>query len=55
MVMILFKQKIKPEEQHLIQLLRFFNVPIPKGHGQMLDFAELKKPDFLFTVNIKLL
>lgn len=31
--MILFKQKVKPEEQQVIQLLKFFNVPIPKGHG----------------------
>lgn len=53
--MILFKQKIKPDEQTVIQLLKFFNIQIPKGHGMQLDYAELKKPDFLYTVNIKLM
>ena len=55
MVMILFKQKVKPEEQQVISLLKFFNIPVPKGHGTNLDFTELKKPDFLYTVNIKLM
>lgn len=53
--MCLFKQKVKPDEQTMIQLLKFFNIPVPKGHGMILDFAELKKPDFLFTVNIRLM
>ena len=39
----------------MIGLLRYFNIPIPKGHGTLLDIAELKKPDFLYTVNIKLM
>lgn len=55
MVMSLFKQKVKPDEQTMIQLLKFFNIPVPKGHGMVLDNAELKKPDFLFTVNIRLM
>lgn len=54
-VMILFKQKVKPEEAQVINLLKYFNIPVPKGHGALLDFSELKKPDFLFTVNIKLM
>lgn len=53
--MILFKQKVKPEEQTVIMLLKYFNIPIPKGNGMILDFAELKKPDFLFTVNVRLM
>lgn len=53
--MMLFKQKIKIEEAQVVQLLRFFNVPIPRGHGSMLDLNELKKPDFLYTINIKLM
>jgi hypothetical protein len=28
-------------------------VPIPKGMGCVLDLNELKKPDFLYTVNMK--
>lgn len=47
-IMILFKQKIKSDEQTLIGLFRYFNIPIPRGHGILLDQAELKKPDFLF-------
>jgi hypothetical protein len=54
-VMTIFKQKVKPDEQQVIQLLKFFNIPIPKGHGMLIDLAELKKPDFLFTVNVKLM
>lgn len=53
--MILFKQKIKADEQTLIALFKFFNIPIPRGHGILLDQAELKKPDFLFQINIKLM
>jgi hypothetical protein len=55
LVMMLFKQKIKIEEAQVVNLLRFFNVPIPRGHGSMLDMSELKKPDFLYTINIKLM
>lgn len=37
-------------------MLKFFGIPVPKGHGHlMLDHAELKKPDFLLSVNIKLM
>jgi hypothetical protein len=38
-----------------MQLLKFFNVPIPKLNGMHLDYVELKKPDFLYSVNIKLM
>ena len=51
----LFKQKLKLESEHMMQLLRYFAIPIPKQNGITLDFAELKKPDFLFTVNLKLM
>lgn len=54
-VMCLFKQKLKLEEPAIISLLKHFNIPVPKGHGMMLDATELKKPDFLFTVNIRLM
>lgn len=53
--MTLFKSKVKPDEQQMIQLLKFFNIPIPKGHGMLIDLTELKKPDFLYTVNVKLM
>lgn len=39
----------------MIALLKFFNIPVPKGHGTALDYAELKKPDFLYTVNMRLM
>jgi hypothetical protein len=51
----LFKQKLKPDEQTLIGLFKYFNIPIPKAHGLVIDLAEIKKPDFLFTVNIRLM
>jgi hypothetical protein len=51
----LFKQKLKLDSEHMMQLLRYFAIPIPKQNGITLDFAELKKPDFLFTVNLKLM
>lgn len=28
---------------------------MPKGNGMLIDFAELKKPDFLYTVNLKVM
>ena len=55
LVMCLFKQKLKLEEATIINLLKHFNVPVPKGHGMQLDWPELKKPDFLFTVNLRLM
>ncbi len=54
-VMSLFKQKVKIDDLSMIALLKFFNIPVPKGNGTALDFAELKKPDFLYTVNMKLM
>lgn len=54
-MLALFKQKTKIEDKEMISLLKYFNVPVPRGHGQNIDLAELKKPDFLFTVNIKLM
>lgn len=53
--MILFKQKAKPDDAQVVSLFKFFNIPVPRGHGMILDFAECKKPDFLFTVNIKVM
>lgn len=51
----MFKSKVKTDDNTLISLLKFFNVPVPRGNGVALDQAELKKPDFLFTVNIRLM
>lgn len=53
--MTLFKSKLKADDQTIIGLLKYFNVPVPRGNGVILDQAELKKPDFLFTVNIRLM
>jgi len=53
--MILFKQKVKIEDQTVITLLKFFNIPVPKGNGLALDHHELKKPEFHSQVNIKLM
>lgn len=53
--MMLIKQKVKIEDQIVIQLLKFFNVPVPKGSGLVLDHTELKKPEFLGLVNTKLM
>lgn len=54
-IMVLFKQKMKPDEQTMINLLKYFGIQIPKGNGMILDVAELKKPDFLYTVNLKIM
>ena len=54
-VLVLFKQKMKIEEQQIIKLLKFFGVPVPRGNGLTIDLAELKKPDFLQTVNHKMM
>ena len=35
--------------------MRFFGIPVPKSNGQVVDYAEMKKPDFLYSVNIKLM
>lgn len=39
----------------MISLLKYFSVAVPRGHGQSIDLNQLKKPDFLFTLNIKLM
>ena len=55
MVLVLFKQKIKPDEVQIIKLLKFFLIPIPKGNGLIIDLAELKKPDFQQLANVKMM
>lgn len=55
MVLVLFKQKMKIDEQQVIKLLKFFNIPIPRGNGLNIDMAELKKPDYLQNVNVRLM
>jgi len=42
----LFKQKIKSSDQHIIKLLKFFNISIPRGNGVVLDTKAIKMPDF---------
>lgn len=54
-ILILFKTKLKPEDQQVIRLLKHFNVPVPRSNGLGLDLAEVRKPDFQQMVNIKLM
>lgn len=54
-VLTLFKGKIKSSDQNIIKLLRFFQIPIPRGNGVVLDTNVLKQPDFHHVVNQKLL
>lgn len=53
--MILYKQKMKCSAQHLVKLLRYFQIPVPRGNGVIVDPKAVKAPDFLHTVNEKLL
>jgi hypothetical protein len=46
LVFLIFKQKIKSEDQHIIGLLKYFQIAVPKSNGLALDTAELKKPEF---------
>jgi hypothetical protein len=39
----------------MIALLKYFNIPVPKGNGLLIDWTEVKKPDFMYSVNIKLM
>ena len=55
MVLVLFKQKIKPDEVQIIKLLKFFSIPIPNGNGLLIDLTELKKPDFQQIANVKMM
>lgn len=55
LVLSLFKQKIKIEDLPLVQLLKHFGIQVPKQHGLHIDSAELKKPEFLYAVNMKLM
>lgn len=54
LIMMLFKQKMKPTEDVLIPLFKFFNIPIPRGNGTYFDFGELKKPEFISSVNLRI-
>ena len=54
-VLTLFKGKIKSTDQNLIKLFRYFQIPIPRGNGVILDTNVLKQPDFLHLTNQKLL
>ena len=51
---MLFKSKLKTEDSVLISLFKYFSITPPKGNG-LIDYLELKKPDFLFLVNKKLM
>ena len=46
---------MKSSDQQIIKLLKYFGIPIPRGNGIVLDTKVLKAPDFLHTVNQKLL
>jgi hypothetical protein len=46
--MFLFKQKVKPDDQVIAGLLKFFNINVPRCHAQILDHSQLKQPDFLY-------
>lgn len=39
----------------MVKLLKFFSIPIPKQNSLILDWNELKKPDFLQAVNVKMM
>ena len=54
LIFTLFKQKVKLEEPHLLSLLKYFQVPIPKSNG-FIDLNEMKKLEFLNAVNINIL
>ena len=54
-MLTLFKQKIKSTDQNLIKLFKYFQIPVPRGNGVVLDTNVLKQPDFLHVVNQKLL
>ena len=38
LIMILFKQKVKPTEELILPLLKYFSIPAPRGNGTFLDF-----------------
>ncbi len=52
LVYVLFKQKVKIDENYLTTLFRYFKIPVPKVNGTSLDLTEVKKPDFMNFVNI---
>ena len=54
-VLTLFKGKIKSTDQNLIKLFRYFQIPIPRGNGVVLDTNMTKSPDFHHSVNQKLM
>ena len=39
----------------MIKLLKHFNIPVPKSNGIGIDMVEVKKPDFLQMVNVKVM
>ena len=46
LIFLIFKQKMKSEEHHIIGLLKYFQIAVPKSNGLPLDISELKKPEF---------
>ena len=56
LVLTLFKQKMKSSPPQLIKLFKYFQIPVPRGNGVTpLDPKAIRAPDFLHTVNEKLL
>ena len=55
LVLALFKHKMKFSTAHLIKLFKFFQIPVPRGNGVTLEPKAIRAPDFLHTVNEKML
>ena len=50
-IFVLFKQKQKPDEHFLVSLFRYLQMPLPRVNGNQIDYTELKRQEFLNSVN----
>ena len=57
MIYLLFKQKFKSDADpfYLAQLLKYFQINLPKLNGHSFDLQETKKPEFQQMVNFAIM
>jgi hypothetical protein len=42
---------VKTDEHHIIKLLKYFNIGVPRVNGVNLDFSAIKQSEFLHYTN----
>jgi hypothetical protein len=46
-ILLLLKKQPRYDENHVIHLLKYFHIPVPKAYGCQVDLNMLSEPDFM--------